>query len=226
MTFGDKVVSYHLELNCKWQLPPGIELLYPFESEEVKKAFTSFFKKYFSDSNKRYYIFGINPGRFGAGITGIPFTDPFILKNSCKIKNPFKKRSELSAIFVYEMIDALGGIEKFYSSFYITSICSLGFVKEGKNYNYYDDKVLYAALESHIVKNITDQNQFGAFDDVALCMGKGKNFKFFSALNNKYKFFKEIIPLPHPRWVMQYRLKSKEEHIDNYVRKLSRLMNS
>ncbi len=39
----------------------------------------------------RYLILGINPGRFGGGITGIPFTDPIRLQNICGIENDFQK---------------------------------------------------------------------------------------------------------------------------------------
>ena len=35
------------------------------------------------------------------------------------------------------------------------------------------------------------------------------------------KFFKQIIPLPHPRFIMQYKLKKKEEYIDRYLRELA-----
>jgi hypothetical protein len=40
-------------------------------------------------------------------------------------------------------------------------------------------------------------------------------------MNERYGFFKEIIPLPHPRWVMQYRLKRMQEFIDLYLERLT-----
>jgi len=51
-------------------------------------------------------------------------------------------------------------------------------------------------------------------------MGQGKNYKYFSKLNEKHQFFDEIVPLPHPRWVMQYRRKRMEEFRDMFVEKL------
>ena len=30
------------------------------------------------------------------------------------------------------------------------------------------------------------------------CLGEGTNFKYFSRINARHGFFKEIIPLPHP----------------------------
>jgi hypothetical protein len=44
------------------------------------KICSSFYQKYYADNKKRSLIIGINPGRFGAGVTGIPFTDPIRLK--------------------------------------------------------------------------------------------------------------------------------------------------
>ena len=55
----------------------------------------------------------------------------------------------------------------------------------------------------------------------AYSVGKGKNVQFLEWINKKYQLFEEIIPLPHPRWVMQYRLKRKDEFIKEYVDTLS-----
>ena len=99
----------------------------------------AFLQKYFNDVRKRKLILGINPGRFGAGITGVNFTAAKQLTDECGIEHPFSNGSELSAEFIYAMIKAYGGPEKFYNKFFIGSVCPLGFVKAGKNINYYDD---------------------------------------------------------------------------------------
>ena len=52
------------------------------------KTIEAFFYKFYSDSNPRRMIFGINPGRFGAGTTGINFTAPKQLQEFCGIE-PF-----------------------------------------------------------------------------------------------------------------------------------------
>ena len=180
----------------------------------------TFFRKYYSSPGMRTLILGINPGRFGAGITGTPFTDPKILEEVCEIENPFKKRAELSAIFVYEFIEAYGGPESFYQQFYITSLCPLGFVKDGKNYNYYDSKELTQAVEPHILHNLRYHLDIGCNSKVAFSLGKGKNYAYFQKINETHGFFDEVIPLPHPRWVMQYRLKRKEEFVQLVVDRL------
>ena len=50
---------------------------------------------------QRHLLLGINPGRFGGGVTGIPFTDPIRLQNVCGIENNFEKKQELSSVFIY-----------------------------------------------------------------------------------------------------------------------------
>ena len=220
MSFGQQVIDFHLGLQPDWKLPKGIELIFPFDDPDTISAFNQFFVKYFSDDNPRTFLFGINPGRFGAGVTGIPFTDPKILEATCAIPNPFNKRNELSSIFIYEMIAAMGGPKSFYKDFYITSVSQLGFITNGKNINYYDDKKLEKAVRIRIIDNIQHQLTFGANRKTAFSIGQGQNLKFLKKLNDEHHFFEEIIPLPHPRWVMQYRLKSKEVYIDEYVTKL------
>ena len=68
-----------------------------------------------------------------------------------------------------------------------------------------------------MVKSLRQQIEIGAIRRVAFSMGKGQNIKYLKYLNRKYNLFEDIQPLPHPRWVMQYRLKSKQEFIDEYV---------
>ena len=216
-TFAQQVLQFTLSLKPDWSLPPGIELLFPYASQETLDTMKAFYDQYYQDQAERIFIFGINPGRFGAGITGVPFTDPIRLEEACNLPNSFKKRSELSSIFVYEFINAYGGPASFYQKYYITSICPLGFVKDGKNYNYYDDKKLQQAVEPHIIDNIKSQLKFGGTQKVALCLGQGKNFKYFQKLNAKQQFFEEILPLPHPRWVMQYRRKRMDEFTQSFL---------
>jgi len=130
------------------------------------------------------------------------------------------KRNELSAIFIYEMIAEFGTLEEFYSRFLISSAVPLGFVKDGKNINYYDDKTLKTNLTPHIISNFDDHIEMGIKTDKLFVLGQGKNYKFIEKLNREIKRFDAVVPLPHPRWVMQYRLKRKQEYLDEYMLKL------
>lgn len=176
-----------------------------------------FFHKYYNDDEPRRLIFGINPGRFGAGVTGVNFTAPRQLKECCGIDHPFKMQSELSAEFIYSMINAYGGPDIFYKKFFITSISPLGFVKDGININYYDDPVLFKTVKPFIVKSIQQQLELSVDREMTFCIGGDKNLKFFSQLNDEFGFFEKIIPLPHPRFIMQYRRKKVDEYISLYL---------
>jgi hypothetical protein len=213
--FSNQVLSYHFALQPNIKLPDKVEWLLPYEDPETKRCMNSFYHRFYEDSNPRTFILGINPGRFGAGLTGVPFTDPIRLK-MLGIDNAFQAKAELSSVFVYEMIDACGGPEIFYKRFYITSLSPLGFVKHGKNYNYYDDPQLSRIVRPFIIGNIETQLKFGADRSKVFCLGQGKNFEYLSKLNEEFHWWERVIPLPHPRWVMQYRLKRKEEFIAEY----------
>lgn len=177
----------------------------------------TFFDKYYNDNSPRRLLFGINPGRFGGGITGVNFTAPRQLKDFCHIDHPFGNSSELSAEFIYEMIMQYGGPETFYQHHFISAVCPLGFTKNGINMNYYDDKKLQEDLRPFIVNSIQKQLALGFKTDRCVCIGGEKNFKFMNSMNNEHKFFDEIIPLPHPRFILQYRRKQKDSYIRQYL---------
>lgn len=228
-TFADKVIAFNERLHFSGTLPAGIRLMNPFrEDESVLPVSSAFYKKYYDDMHPRRLILGINPGRLGGGATGVPFTDPKRLKEKCGIVFPGPITHETSSVFVYDVIEAYGGVEAFYRKFFIHSICPLGFTAlkdSGKevNYNYYDSKELTEAVYDFIVENLRKQIKLGVAADVCFCMGTGKNEAFLRTLNKKYGFFGEIIALEHPRFVMQYKSKFKHVYIDKYLAALRRI---
>lgn len=213
--FSTDVLSYHFALKPSISLPKDIAWLMPYDDPETRRCMSSFYRKFYNSNQKRTFILGINPGRFGAGLTGVPFTDPIRL-NQLGIENSFPQKPELSSVFIYDMIDACGGPVSFYKKYYITSLSPLGFVKGGKNYNYYDDSLLSKRVRPFIIANIETQLKFGADRSKVFCLGQGKNFEYLSKLNDEYLWWGRVIPLPHPRWVMQYRLKKKDEFVEEY----------
>ncbi len=222
MSIYSKVLNYYNNLE-KNTVPENIEVLDPYCKDEVKKIQRDFYGRYFKDSKRRIIIFGINPGRFGGGITGIPFTDPYNLSFKCNISSNFKSTKELSSSFIYEMIEEYGGVKNFYNDYIISSICPYGFTKNGKNLNYYDDNDLFKNWKNNIIKSISDQLTGFGSKQVCIVIGKGKNQFFFELLNKEYKFFNEIIALPHPRWILQYRSKQKKTFIKQYVETLKKI---
>ncbi len=220
MDLAHNILSFLFNLKLPFKLPNNIEVLDAHQREDVQEACKLFYTKYYSDNNKRILLLGINPGRFGGGVTGIPFTDPVRLEKVCGIENDLQKKQELSSVFIYEMIAAYGGTEKFYKQFYISAVSPLGFVKQSKNLNYYDDKILKELIEPFVIDCMQQQISFGLRKDICFCIGEGENLKFLQKMNSIHKWFDKIEALPHPRFVMQYRLKKKEEYIQQYVQKL------
>ena len=216
---ADKILKFYKNVSSP-SLPGDVITLNPYQNPESWKTTEKFYKKFYSDDNPRQMLFGINPGRLGGGITGIPFTDPVVLQEFCGIPNDFQKRRELSSSFIYEMIEAFGGTQNFYSRFFISAISPLGFVWEGKNLNYYDIKNWKSMFFEPAKRWMQTQVKFGMDTSIAYSIGKGKNLKFLEELNAELNVFDKIEYLPHPRWVMQYRLKRKDEFVKEYLEKL------
>jgi len=222
-TFADSLMEYYHRLVPPSNLPVGVEVMNPYQNPDTFNIASTFYRKYYGDAEQRIICFGINPGRFGAGVTGVPFTDPIRLEEVCGIKNDFEKKAELSSRFIYEMIEAYGGPTNLYSKFYISAVSPLGYIRDGINLNYYDIKGFKELFEKYAVDEIKKQLPLGISRKVAFSIGKGQNIKYLHWLNAKYNFFEIIIPLSHPRWVMQYRLKRKEEFIQEYLTQFERV---
>lgn len=224
MTFADRVITFNEQLTYTGDpLPEGIRIMNPFkEHPQTMRIVDAFYHKYYNDNQQRHIILGINPGRFGGGLTGIPFTDPKRLISECHISYEGKMSHEPSSVFVYEVINAFGGPEAFYKQIYINSPCPLGFTSvdangKEKNYNYYDSKELTKAVYQFMIENIRKQIALGVNTDKCFCFGTGKNETFLKKLNAEYHFFGEIIALEHPRFIMQYKTASKQFYIDKYL---------
>ena len=219
-SWSPKILDFYQNLSAH-PMAKDFEVLYPYTENEVKAVMKAFYEKFYDDTGSRTMILGINPGRFGAGVTAIPFTDPLRLERDCGIAHALQGGRELSSVFVYELIDRLGGVEDFYRKFYISSVSPLGFVREGKNLNYYDDQILFKSWKPWIVEQMWKQLEWPVKRDKVILWGKGKNYKYFKALNEEEEYFDEIIVLPHPRWVMQYRLKEMEKWLEKFVAKMT-----
>jgi len=221
MTFSERTLKFYKSLHIDALLPDSIEVLNPYKDIEVIESCKSFYNKYYNDSDGRRIILGINPGRFGAGVTGIPFTDPLRLERECGIANNFKKRSELSSEFIYMLIDQMGGPDHFYKHYFIGAVSPLGFVKDNKNFNYYDSIELMRALKPFIIHNLVEQIGLGINSRKCYCLGQGKNFEYLQMINHELSLFDKIIPIPHPRWVMQYKRKDLKKILQETSRILS-----
>jgi hypothetical protein len=194
------------------------------ESAEAWKASEAFYKKFYTDQEPRKLILGINPGRHGAGATGIPFTDP---KRLTEVDIPWNGAlsHEPSSVYVYDMISAYGGPEAFYRRYFINSVSPLGYTitnKAGKevNFNYYDTPALFKKVLPFIHGNLEQLRSMGFDMETAYVLGV-KNAKCLEQINGKRKYFNQLLVLEHPRYIMQYQLRSKDNYIRKYLEALS-----
>lgn len=216
-TWANNILHFYKNLSPPLNLPDDITWLLPQKNKEVQSLQQQYYKNYYNNNSARTLILGINPGRFGAGITGINFTAPRQLKELCNISSGLKLSSELSAEFIYEVILAYGGLEIFCNDYFITSVCPLGLVKSGKNLNYYDNQELQKAVEPFVIKSLKQQLSFNVNRSRCICIGGEKNYRYLSSLNAQFNFFEHIHPLPHPRFIMQYKRKQKQQFIKEYL---------
>lgn len=222
-TFAELVIQYHEKLDFKLALPDDFKVMNPFrDNPEGLMAFKSFYQKFYNDHHRRKFVLGINPGRFGAGVTGVPFTDTKRLNDICGIEYKGKGTHEPSATFIYNMIDAYGGVKAFYKDIYIHSIFPLAIIRKNEkgkfiNCNYYDDKRLIESLQPFMVQHLKEQIKLGLETDVVYVLGK-RNAKFVAAINKEAKIFGLIEILEHPRYIQQYKSKEADEYAQKFVR--------
>ncbi len=229
---ADRLLHHVLHFSLSGtKLPSGIGVLDPFNGEyadQVHRTVTEFHQKFYSDERPRLLMLGINPGRLGAGSTGIPFTDTKRCENELGIAISGLRTHEPSSDFFYRMINAAGGVDPFYSQVYVNALCPLGFVKERQgaraiNLNYYDDKALEQAVMPFMEQWLRTLVGTGMRTDAVICIGTGKNLASFQKMNDRLLLFERILAVEHPRFIIQYKQKQVEQYIRKYIDLLTQL---
>lgn len=215
-TFSDRALDFYKTLSFPYELPSQIQLINPYRTPEVQNYLRLFLEKFYGDNNRRVLVLGINPGRFGSGTTGITFTDPVALQDSCGIANTLSRTRERSSEFMYSFIEKWGGAERFYRSFFLSAVSPLGFVNDGVNFNYYDSPELLSIAKPFIIQSVLSQIELGVNRELAILIGSGKNQRFFSELNAEHGFFKTLSVVEHPRFIMQYRRRQLPYYLKKY----------
>ncbi|MBK9147796.1 MAG: DUF4918 family protein [Flavobacteriales bacterium] len=223
VTLADRLLDLTFRLKMeRVRLPEGVRLLNPLVGEhgtEVQRLVTTFHRSFFDDNNPRTLLLGINPGRFGAGLTGIAFTDPNDAREVLGIPHALPpSRPETSSRFFKQLVASAGGPERFYRHAYVHSVFPFGFTAAGRNgkavnLNYYDRIDLRENIRPVAAEWLQGLIAAGCRSDLALCLGKGENFRFLRDLG----LFKRITPLDHPRFIMQYKAKSVERYVASYL---------
>jgi len=228
-TLAHQIINWYESLwNIPLQLPPDVRALAPFENESVRTSAQRFYTKYYSDNRLRTVLIGINPGRLGAGTTGIPFTDPKRLVQECEIPYDGPITHEPSSVFVYEVIRAYGGAARFFGDFYITSVSPIGFIAENArkkwvNFNYYDRTDFARNLAPFADRMMREQLGWGLHPKIGVSLGKGKNLMYLKKWNARFRWFDEVNALEHPRFIMQYKSRDLEAYVQMYVNKLTEI---
>lgn len=230
-SFGDKVINFNRHLNYIGKLPEGFHVLNPYlDNPETMDVMQQFYHSFYNDFKQRKFIVGINPSRHGAGVTGVPFTDTKRLESACGIKMQSAHTHEVSSVFMYDMIEAFGGVKIFYQQFYINSPFPLAIVqktKDGKwlNANYYDDPLLFELVKDFMITSLKKHINLGLDTSEVFILGK-KNAGFIQQLNKEAKLFERLKILEHPRYIQQYKSKDKQLYIDKYIVALNNLDNT
>ena len=235
ISFAKKVLQFNDKLSLEsFDLPAGFKIVNPFigdQKDKVKKITTAFYQKYYDDTQPRRLILGSSPARRGSAVTGVPFEDAKHLQKEAGIFIDKFYISRSSSEFIYDVIKKYGDCAKFYSDFYMNFVCPLGIVKINQkgnevNCNYYENKKLQKALYPFIINSIRSQLDFGIDTSVCYCIGSSENFKFLSKVNKEHNLFRSIIPLEHPRFIMQYNSKRKDEFIEKYINAFKKSQNN
>ncbi|MEO5588355.1 MAG: uracil-DNA glycosylase family protein [Gemmatimonadaceae bacterium] len=215
-SFGSRALDFYKSLTSP-RVPRGVVVMNPYTDARTINCVSGFLARFFSDNDDRVLVFGINPGRFGSGITGVTFTDPVALADNCGIANDLGHRRELSCEYIYRVIEESGGVSDFYRRFFLSAVCPLGFTRDGVNVNYYDDRRLQDVVSPFIVSSIEKHLAIGGRSDHVIILGRGKNAKFFSALNDEHGWFSAVHVLDHPRFIMQYKRRQLPAYIREYI---------
>ena len=75
-------------------------------------------------------------------------------------------------------------------------------------------------VKPFIVSSLKTLVSLGVETDTCYSLGTGKNYRYLLELNEELKLFGKIVPLEHPRYIMQYKLKRKDEYIKKYLEHL------
>ncbi|WP_419868864.1 SMUG2 DNA glycosylase family protein [Chryseobacterium sp. CT-SW4] len=221
-TFADRVIEFNRNLSYSGDLPADFKVLNPYlDNPETMEVMGKFYHQYYSDSDKRKFIIGINPSRHGAGVTGVPFTDTKRLESVCGIKMGSAYTHEVSSVFIYDMIHDYGGAQEFYKDNYINSPFPLAIVRKAKNgtwlnANYYDDKELFRDVKGFMIESLKKHISLHLDTSEVFVLGK-KNAEFIDKLNQEEPLFENITVLEHPRYIQQYKSKEKQLYIDKYI---------
>lgn len=188
----------------------GITILQDFL--EYRPNAEQFIQQYLPEPLPQTVILGLNPGRSGAGLTGIPFLDFRSLANLLPDTPLPRNDTEPSANFFHRVVQNVG-VEKFYRTFYVSNVAAVGFLRDGKNCNY--PELPTAAQRVIEERFLAEMAQLQPKRIIAL----GREVEA-----TVQRLFPDdsvrISHLPHPSWIMTYRLREAQSWVRRYTQML------
>ncbi len=172
-----------------------------------------FWQQYVPEPLPQTVIVGLNPGRLGAGLTGIPLLDFRSLANLLPDTQLPRNETEPSANFFHRVVQNIGA-EKFYREFYVSNVSAVGYVRDNKNCNYPD---LPDAAQRIIEQRFLDEMAVLAPKRI-IALGREVEAtvqRLFSGGSVT------ISHLPHPSWIMTYRLREAQSWVRRYTQMLT-----
>ena len=89
------------------------------------------------------------------------------------------------------------------------------------NVNYYENKKLQNYLNDIIKKSLEELIKIGINREVCYCIGSGENYQYLLKLNDENHYFKRIVALEHPRYIMQYNKDKTAFYMNKYLNELN-----
>jgi hypothetical protein len=215
----DKII--HLHYNFYTNFKNNLEVKDILEQEKITvlngfnknlELVHRYYQKVYSTEANRVVLCGINPGKNGAGRTGIPFLD------FRAVSDIGQDDREQSAQFILSIINEIGS-ELFYRNVYMTNISWFGFTKDGNNLNYYD-------LPSPL-PNFTDSfiEEMDIVQPIVIVpLSKEVEQTLQQMTNNGRLRYPLAERLPHPYYCSIGKRATKYKQI--YVKKITNLINN
>ena len=177
-----------------------------------------YYERYVSEKPNKIVLCGLNPGRFGAGLTGVPFIDFKSLSEM--IPEVDRQETENSAQFFFEVIKKIG-VEKFYENCYVTNVSKFGYSRKSSSKNVNYPELPEIAQNWLFQKFIDEMNLIKPKLIIPLSKNVEGTLKMLS--QNQQLNFKIGDRLNHPSWIMIYRQKDENKWIKKYVDRISEL---
>lgn len=176
-----------------------------------RENINAFCQKFYGDAIPRIMICGINPGRHGAGKTGVPFLD--FMSLSRLIPGIERQDSEKSASFFFEVVRSFDA-ESFFRTFYVGNFSSVGYLRDGVNLNYHD---LPQAAREVVERNFLEEIE-AIHPTHVISLGKEVHRTLHNLLSASIDC---SLYLPHPSWIATYRSYEMDHWVARYRDALS-----